>query len=82
MWLLEGSENLIRSKMTKLDGVPGKWQCNDCGFIAKSTNLYYHIESKHVSVSSYACEHCGKSYKSRNSYNVHMSTYHRDMNKH
>jgi len=77
---LEG-EYLIRSKMARHPSLPGKWNCLVCGHTAKSTNLYYHIESQHFNVSSYSCGICGKTYKSRNSYNVHMSTYHRDANK-
>jgi len=74
-------EYLIRSKMARHPSLPGKWNCLVCGHTAKSTNLYYHIESQHFNVSSYSCGICGKTYKSRNSYNVHMSTYHRDANK-
>ena len=64
--------------MAKVEGVPGKWQCMDCGFVAKSTNLYYHIESKHVSVSSYACDHCGKVYKTRDSFKKHVAVHKRN----
>ena len=74
--ILDASEELIRSKMVNLGG--GKWQCAVCSHVTKSTNLYYHIESKHVQVSGYSCGLCNKFCKGRNSYNVHMSTYHKD----
>jgi len=66
----------IKSKMIALGG--GQWQCQDCGYVAKSTNLFYHIESKHVEGAGYLCPLCSKHFKSRNSYNVHMSTYHKN----
>eukprot|EP00092_Neocalanus_flemingeri_P030183 GFUD01032761.1.p1 GENE.GFUD01032761.1~~GFUD01032761.1.p1 ORF type:complete len:350 (+),score=66.95 GFUD01032761.1:371-1420(+) len=72
----DATEELIRSKMVSLGG--GKWQCAVCSHVTKSTNLYYHIESKHVQVSGYSCNICGKFCKGRNSYNVHMSTYHKE----
>jgi len=72
----DATEDLIRSKMISLGG--GKWQCAVCSHVTKSTNLYYHIESKHVQASGYTCGLCNKFCKGRNSYNVHMSTYHKD----
>jgi hypothetical protein len=48
--------------------------------VSKSTNVYYHIEGRHAAPhlqARYDCELCGKAYRSRNSYNVHMSTYHK-----
>lgn len=73
--ILDTADEFIRSKMVNLGG--GKWQCAVCYHVTKSTNLYYHIESKHVQISGYTCQICHKLCKSRNSYNVHMSTYHR-----
>merc|ERR1712059_130063 len=72
-------ESLIRSKMLKLGG--GQWQCAICSHVTKSTNLFYHIESKHVQGAGYTRPLCNKPCKSRNSYNVHMSMYHKGENK-
>ena len=56
----------------------GRWQCLECGFQSKSTNVKYHIESKHLkSTAVYQCEQCHETMKTRNALNTHMSTKHR-----
>jgi len=59
----------------------GKWQCTDCPYVSKSTNLRYHIESKHVEGSGYNCPQCAKFCRTRNAFNIHMSTYHKQSEK-
>ena len=45
----------------------GRWQCQECGFQSKSTNVRYHIESKHLrSYAGYSCKYCGDVLKTRN----------------
>ena len=57
----------------------GRWQCSTCGFQSKSTNVRYHIESKHMRSSSmYSCQYCGDVLKTRNALNTHMSVKHRN----
>jgi len=69
----------IESMMTSLGG--GQWQCIECGYKSKSTNVKYHIEAKHVSSSEvYTCPYCDKSIKNRSSYNQHLSQFHRGLN--
>ena len=59
----------------------GKWECTVCGYISKSTNVKYHIESKHMSaVTEYSCTVCGDILKTRNALNTHMSYKHRNQN--
>ena len=57
----------------------GRWMCGVCSYESKfKTNLYNHVEVKHLKYQMlYTCEYCSRSYKSRNSYNVHMSMYHK-----
>ena len=65
----------IRSKMIKFGNV---WRCTDCDYSSpKTTNLYRHIESKHVPTPIYSCQYCGKVFKGINYYSSHMSTSHR-----
>ena len=68
----------IQRKMEKVDG---GWLCGDCGYFSnKKTNLYKHVESKHVEAQYYNCEMCGKVLRGINSYNVHIYTHHKSSN--
>ena len=64
--------------MTALGG--GRWQCVQCGFQSKSTNVKYHIEAKHMTSSErYSCQYCHELFKTRISLNVHMTRKHREV---
>merc|ERR1712098_825641 len=66
----------IQSKMIRADY--GGWKCTDCEyFSAKKSNVYKHVESRHVETQYYPCNLCGKDFKGINSYNVHLSNVHR-----
>eukprot|EP00092_Neocalanus_flemingeri_P050284 GFUD01058075.1.p1 GENE.GFUD01058075.1~~GFUD01058075.1.p1 ORF type:complete len:354 (+),score=73.88 GFUD01058075.1:262-1323(+) len=65
----------IRSKMENLGA--SKWRCTECNFVSKSTNVYYHIESKHVEGAGHFCSICSKFCKTTNALNIHMSNYHK-----
>jgi len=54
-----------------------KWMCTDCNFVSKSTNVYYHIESKHVEGAGHNCSICSKFCKTKNALNIHMSKNHK-----
>ena len=70
-----GVDTEIKSKMVKFGNI---WQCSDCDYSSsKSTNLYRHVESKHVATQFYPCPKCGKHFKGSNSYSVHMYTAHK-----
>ena len=72
--LLQGLEE----RMTALGG--GRWQCDQCGFQSKCTNVKYHIEAKHMASSErYSCPHCHDLFKTRISLNVHMTRKHREV---
>jgi len=72
----DGNKALLNSMMTSLGG--GKWECLSCGFQSKSTNVRYHIESKHVQSSSgYTCPKCNDYFRTRNALNTHMSNKHK-----
>ena len=65
----------IRSKMENLGA--SKWRCIECNFVSKSTNVYYHIEGKHVQGAGHFCSVCSKFCKTTNALNLHMSKYHK-----
>ena len=65
----------IRSKMENLGA--SKWRCKECNFVSKSTNVYYHIEGKHVDGAGHFCTICSKFCKTTNALNLHMSKYHK-----
>ncbi|XP_023320105.1 protein tramtrack, beta isoform isoform X42 [Eurytemora carolleeae] len=65
----------IRSKMSRLTG--GWWRCVDCEYSSsKSSNVFDHIESKHVSV-VYTCSFCGQAHKTKASLRVHTRRFHK-----
>jgi len=69
-------EGVITSKMVSLGG--GMWQCTDCELKTKRTNLYNHIESKHVGdTAGHICGICGSFCKSKQALVMHKSRYHR-----
>lgn len=70
-------ETEIRSKMENLGS--SKWKCIVCNFISKSTNVYYHIESKHVDGGGYYCRICAKYCRTKNALNIHMHNYHKHL---
>ena len=68
----------FETMMTNLGG--GRRQCNFCGFQSKSTNVKYHIESKHLeSTEKYSCQYCDKVLRTKNALITHCSQRHRDM---
>jgi len=62
--------------MTNLGG--GRRQCNLCGYQSKSTNVKYHIESKHMESSEkYPCQYCEKVLRTKHALICHYSQKHR-----
>ena len=61
----------IQSLMASLGG--GKWQCLECGYESKSTNVKYHIEAKHVESAGHRCPECGDFLRTRHMLNTHLS---------
>jgi len=74
--IADGNKALLNSMMASLGS--GRWQCTECGFTSKSTNVRYHIESKHAqSTEGYDCPLCDYHSKTRNGINTHMSSKHK-----
>lgn len=69
--------DVFSSMMSSLGG--GRWQCLECGYQSKSTNVRYHIESKHVQSGGHTCTVCGDFLRTRHGLNTHMSTKHRKL---
>jgi len=77
----DGNKDLdqqIRAKMVRLGG--GLWQCADCDLKTKSSNLYNHVESKHLDQPGYNCQYCQKFCKSRHSLITHVHRFHNKNN--
>ena len=73
--ILDEYQNEIRAKMIKCGNM---WQCTDCDYSScKTTNLFRHIESKHVETRMYGCQYCGKQFKGVNVYQTHIYTVHK-----
>ena len=65
----------IKAKMVK---DPSGWYCTDCDYSTKNnSNLYEHIESRHVSHPGYACDICSKFCSTRNSLRNHKARLHK-----
>ena len=73
-FLLDKLEAEIRSKMICLGG--GQWQCADCHLVTKSTNLFNHIEGKHVNSGGHHCQICGKFCRTKNGLIAHSHRAH------
>lgn len=68
-------DDLIRSKMKKLED--GQWQCLDCFTTTKvKTNIFEHIEARHVQSPGYVCFMCQKHCRTRNALRAHKNRYH------
>jgi uncharacterized C2H2 Zn-finger protein len=68
---------IVKYKMIETMDSAGKksWSCVDCGYTSnKTTNMYKHIERKHLNV-SLVCEFCQKVFKSRDDLNVHKRSH-------
>ena len=66
----------IRSKMVKVGG--GQWQCIDCSYISKISNVYKHVEAKHVpEKNNYECPLCHRVLRGLNAFNNHIYKSHK-----
>jgi len=71
----KGFEELLRSKVYK--DSDGMNCCTDCDFKSSiTTNVRNHIEAHHLGGRmAYSCPFCGKTFKSKNSFQSHKSRY-------
>ena len=68
----------ILSKMYK--DAHGVWQCNICDWSSqRKSNLYNHVEAKHVNTKGYFCNQCHKFCSTLNALKLHESRYHRKL---
>ena len=63
----------VTSMMLRLEG--SDWQCSICHVVMKRTNLYFHIEAKHIDSSGHECQQCGKFCSTLKALSVHRSKY-------
>ena len=78
---LEDLDEQIRSMITKSDRAIGTGQgklatCNICGKQGPYFRMKGHIEAKHITGVSHACDICGKLSRSRNTLNMHKLYFH------
>jgi len=69
-------DSVVKEKMfsSTIHGKRG-WSCTDCDyFSSKTTNLYKHIERRHLILAVH-CNICQKSFRSRNDLNVHLKSH-------
>ena len=68
----------VKSMMTKSQNiVHGRKadKCKSCGKEDTSTNMKFHIEANHLTGVSLPCNHCEKTFKTRNSWGRHKVKY-------
>ena len=54
------------------------WHCTDCDYKTKfNSNLYEHIESRHIDQPGYSCDICSKFCKTRNALRNHKFRLHK-----
>ena len=72
--LILGIDTEINSKMFKEAGL---WQCSECSYQSnKKSNVYEHVESKHVMHGGYVCPVCEKVCRSKNALRSHHHSNH------
>ena len=75
--------SMIENNLEPLEG--GHFRCKVCGKDSKGMtktkdlkwNMKNHVET-HVEGLSYSCQLCGKTFRSKNSFSVHKSVYHKN----
>jgi len=75
----EDMDVLIRSKMVKSDKShgPSMWLCAECDYSSKNnSNVYEHIEARHVGSAGYYCQFCDKTCPTRNAFRIHNVRHH------
>ena len=75
---LIGLDTIVKFRMCETVGEDGKkwWKCLDCSYVSnKTTNLYKHIERRHLTV-SLQCPLCGKLFRAREDLQVHKKHFH------
>lgn len=71
-------EALVNSKMWKREG---SWACTDCEYSSKNnSNVYEHIEGKHVTSPGYICLVCNRTCSTRKALRCHKYRNHNDSN--
>ena len=54
-----------------------KWMCKTCGQTAKTNSIIRMHAETHIEGLSFNCSYCDKTFRSRNSRNLHSSRYHK-----
>lgn len=76
MHLFLDIDNEIRAKMINLGH--GLWQCADCDLRTKSSNLYNHVESKHIPhPTGYTCTFCQRFCRTKHALITHLHRLHK-----
>lgn len=74
MYVLDVEMEIIK-KMFK-EGI--FWYCSDCSYKSGTkSNVYEHVEAKHVIHGGYQCQLCTSVAKTKGSLRVHYNKYHK-----
>ena len=59
------------------------WKCLICNALSKThQKAFNHIEAKHLQdEAAYVCQYCSSTFRTQNSYYVHLSTSHKEEHK-
>ena len=71
--MIEASQNLVSNGKHQVYGKI----CKVCGKEGHPTDIKRHIEANHLEGVSIPCNHCDKTFRSRDSLRFHVSTQHR-----
>ena len=56
----------------------GTWRCNNCEYESnRKTNMFEHVEAKHVISTGYTCQTCGTFCKTFSAYRSHIKRLHK-----
>jgi len=55
----------------------GYWRCLHCLCMMSKTNMFFHVEGKHMKSSGYNCIECGKFCSTLKALNIHKSRFHK-----
>ena len=73
---MEQLDDFLFENSGRVDG--GEWRCGICGQSGLKTDIFRHIEARHVTLPYLYCDVCQVASKTRDSLKRHKQKYHRD----
>ena len=75
LFIASGLEAEIYAQMEQCPG--GLWRCLYCDCRMSRSNLFFHIEGKHMRSDGYYCKICAKFCSTLKAMNIHKSRFHK-----